>query len=692
MGESRFRAAVRAAGRLPFTLALMLAILVIGAVGGGLFAPAPGFDWLEGVAYGLPAFEAGRWWTPVTGMLFVERPWQYLTILVLIAGGVGWAERRFGSLRAAGIFLAGHLVGVLGAALFLFAVAPTGWAWAERLAGTLDVGASCGALACLVFAIATLPSPWRLRARIAVGAWTGIAVLYLGTLADLEHLFAVAAALLVSGLLPAFRRPAGRPTEREWRLIALAGLIVIGVVQLIDARVPYDGPLGANETSAGDWGDVLIDVVVIALVANGIRRGYRLAWWIAVALGVFNVLTLFAVVALIEVLMAAGAADGLDEVLGQVLAPAVLWLAELGILIAARGAFRVRLRPSRRVPGGTADRDDMLTAVRRYGGGTISWMTGWAGNEYARVGDGLVAYQRHSGVAIALGDPVCAPGERAAVVDGFVRAAQQSGLVPCFFSVGRETVDAAPPGWRATEIAEDTIIDLPGLELSGKKWQPVRSSVNRADREDIAFRLTRLGEEPWAVLAQVRAISEQWSGDKGLPEMRFTLGTVQEALDPEVRVGIAVDEEGSLHGVTSWLPVYGGDGRVHGWTLDLMRRRDGGFPPVMEFLIASSALAFAEEGYDFVSLSGAPLARSGDAEELGPVDRVLAALGAALEPLYGFRSLHRFKTKFNPRYEPLFLLYRDEGDLPRIGLALTRAYLPDASLRELAVLGFSGER
>ena len=30
------------------------------------------------------------------------------------------------------------------------------------------------------------------------------------------------------------------------------------------------------------------------------------------------------------------------------------------------------------------------------------------------------------------------------------------------------------------------------------------------------------------------------------------------------------------------------------------------------------------------------------------------------------------------------LLYRDEGDLPRIAIALTRAYLPDATLRDLA--------
>ena len=59
----------------------------------------------------------------------------------------------------------------------------------------------------------------------------------------------------------------------------------------------------------------------------------------------------------------------------------------------------------------------------------------------------------------------------------------------------------------------------------------------------------------------MHAICEQWVGDKGLPEMGFTLGGVEEALDPEVVVGLAVDADRTVHGVTSWMPVYGPDGR-----------------------------------------------------------------------------------------------------------------------------------
>ena len=66
--------------------------------------------------------------------------------------------------------------------------------------------------------------------------------------------------------------------------------------------------------------------------------------------------------------------------------------------------------------------------------------------------------------------------------------------------------------------------------------------------------MVHLSEEPRALVAQVRAISEEWVGDKGLPEMGFTLGGVEEALDSEVRTGLAIDAEGTVHGVTSVAP------------------------------------------------------------------------------------------------------------------------------------------
>ena len=188
----------------------------------------------------------------------------------------------------------------------------------------------------------------------------------------------------------------------------------------------------------------------------------------------------------------------------------------------------------------------------------------------------------------------------------------------------------------------------------------------------------------------MKAISAEWVEDRDLPEMGFTLGGVDEAMDPQVLVGLAVDADGTVNGVTSWMPIFvPGQEQPAGWTLDVMRRLPGGFRYTMEFLIASACQSFRDSGCRIVSLSGAPLARA-DPDSAGgephPLDGFLQQLATTLEPHYGFQSLHAFKTKFQPRFVPLHLTFPDEAALPRIGVALGRAYLPQAGLRDLVTL------
>jgi lysylphosphatidylglycerol synthetase-like protein (DUF2156 family) len=74
----------------------------------------------------------------------------------------------------------------------------------------------------------------------------------------------------------------------------------------------------------------------------------------------------------------------------------------------------------------------------------------------------------------------------------------------------------------------------------------------------------------------------------------LTLGGLDELADEQVRCLVAIDTDRTVHGITSWLPMYT-DGKITGWTLDFMRRRASGFRGVMEFLIASAAVRFQEK-------------------------------------------------------------------------------------------------
>src|SRR5262249_42834350 len=116
-----------------------------------------------------------------------------------------------------------------------------------------------------------------------------------------------------------------------------------------------------------------------------------------------------------------------------------------------------------------------------------------------------------------------------------------------------------------------------------------------------------------------------------------------------------------------------------------------GFRPVMEFLIGASAMQFKDEGYELMSLSAAPLARApADTADQGDqivLQRLLDFLGDALEPYYGFRSLFAFKAKFQPVHTPMYLVFPDEVALLEIGLAVARAYVPDATAWDWVRMG-----
>lgn len=372
--------------------------------------------------------------------------------------------------------------------------------------------------------------------------------------------------------------------------------------------------------------------------------------------------------------------DPLARVVSDWVGPAFWLLVVIAVLALLRATDAQRARGDGAVYRGI---------LARHGAGSLGHQGTWQGNAHwiAPDGEGGVAYRVVGGIAIALSDPACAPERRDEIVAGFLRHCDERGWSPVFYSVHDELLPVFDRlGWSRVSVGEETVIDLVGFELTGKQWQKVRYPLNRGLKLGIEAVWTTWPELSLATANSIVDLSERWVAEKALPEMGFTLGGLDEARDPEVSLLLAVGPDGVLQGVTSWLPVRR-DGRIVGWTLDFMRRSDDAMPGIMEFLIASAALRAKEDGAEYVSLSGAPLATAPVAEGEAPpeptvLSRLLDFLARTLEPAYGFTSLFRFKAKFHPRYEGLWLAYPDAMRLPQIGTALARAYLPDLSARD----------
>ncbi len=780
--------------RVPATICFLAAVWGAGLVTGSI-AHGPS-RWLYGhVGVGLPPLGHGYWWIPLRAGLLVSGLGSYLAVTVLGLVILVPAEHRLGAARTFTTLLASQAVGLLLAAGVIKLAEPAGGSWLHVFTRETAVGVLPGVLG-VGFALSyTLTPRWRRRLQLLLTVAITIGVMYIGHLAQVMQACGAAGGLVITALTyDRARQWAGMPASQH-EIRTLVGILVAipalgdmlaalvanahGPMSLFSLLLASPGP-DPHDLAATQWPGVLVyaaPALLLLLSAYGLRRGHRLAWWLAVAvnlavlgvsiwvayalksgfrahIGGLNAGTrattltreaiLLSVVTLIVLLVTRSRFDqtaGRRAVRKLMATVAAALGVSFGVFLLAGYLLRDQFGPrpdfgvpawdvpvrflacmlfsNRFLPAGLAgrvlyvlvflplwvvilgaltaffmhtytyrdaDAADRARAILMRGGSTVSYMTTWRGNKYWFSSDGrsAIAYRPIAGVAVTVGEPYGDPAALDSAITEFAKFCENRSLQPCLYGVTEQARTVTERlGWKSVQVAEDTLLPLACLQFAGKKWQNVRNAVNKAAREGITAEWWSYPEAPIELVQQIRQISGKWVADKGLPEMGFMLGGLEELNDPNIRCLIAVGADRKVHAITSWMPVYE-SGCLVGWTLDLMRRniKPDTSHGVMEFLIATAALTFQEEGARFVSLSGAPLARLDRGQQPCTVQRLLDMLANAMEPVYGFQSLLQFKDKFHPVYQPLYLAYPDPAAIGSIATAIGRAYLPHLTSRQ----------
>jgi phosphatidylglycerol lysyltransferase len=308
--------------------------------------------------------------------------------------------------------------------------------------------------------------------------------------------------------------------------------------------------------------------------------------------------------------------------------------------------------------------------AERWGHNFTSWLSlvgttdhFWAGPQ------AYVAYRVHRRVAIALGDPVAAPGRIRDTAQAFHEFCDRRGWASAVYGLERPEVYRRL-GYTLVPIGSEAIVRVADFKLQGRDRAGLRTAVRRCERDGISFSFLG-GDQAWELESdQLRTVSAAWLRTGKGPEMRFSMGTLQALQHPEVTVGLAHDRQGKLLAFVSWLPVPA----RHAWTLDLMRRRPEATPGVMEALIVKSFEQAGRLGVAEAALGLAPLSLDGPAtsRRMG----ALRLLYRRLDRVRGSRSLRRFKAKFGPRWEPRYLAVPDAAMLPEVLAALIGVHLP----------------
>jgi phosphatidylglycerol lysyltransferase len=273
----------------------------------------------------------------------------------------------------------------------------------------------------------------------------------------------------------------------------------------------------------------------------------------------------------------------------------------------------------------------------------------------------FVMYAVQGRTWVALGDPVGPEDQISDLIRHFLERCDDFGGVPVFYEVGTTHLHRyADFGLTFVKLGEEAKVDLTTFTLEGGHAAKHRQAVRRMEKDGASFRIVDSAGVP-AIMAQLRAVSDDWLAAKASAEKGFSLGFFDEAY--VARFPVAVVERGGR--IQAFANIWPGPQRVE-LSIDLMRHHRDAPRNVMEALFVHLMTWGKAHGYRRFSLGMAPLSGV-EASAVAPLwNRLGAFLYHHGEGIYHFQGLRAYKDKFDPVWEPRYLAYVGGMRLPRI--------------------------
>ncbi|MET7270368.1 phosphatidylglycerol lysyltransferase domain-containing protein [Streptomyces flaveolus] len=294
-------------------------------------------------------------------------------------------------------------------------------------------------------------------------------------------------------------------------------------------------------------------------------------------------------------------------------------------------------------------------------------------------GKAAVTYRVVSGVMLASGDPIGDVEAWPGAIERFMDEARAHSWTPAVMGCSETggEVWTRETGLDALELGDEAVVDVADFSLAGRAMRNVRQMVKRIERAGYETRVRRVADLGDAELDRVRRAADDWRGTDTERGFSMALGRIGDPADGDCLIATAHKQDaepgeyGDLKAILHFVP-WGTDGV----SLDLMRRDRSADPGMNELLIVAALQAAPKLGIARVSLNfamfRAALAR-GEKIGAGPVLRAWRGLLVFLSRWFQIESLYKFNAKFQPRWEPRFVVYRASADLPRIGFAAMQA-------------------
>lgn len=355
--------------------------------------------------------------------------------------------------------------------------------------------------------------------------------------------------------------------------------------------------------------------------------------------------------------------------------PYAHWLVDsfhlIGALTVAVLAFSL-LRPyvwrHRTLP---AERARARELIQRYGDSSEDVFKAWHDKSFffGSHGQSVIGYGVSSGVALVLGDPVAADAttfDRS--LREFLDFCDLNGWSPAFHHATPQHMDAyRRAGLVSVRIGAEAVVNVETFSTAGKHGKGFRNLLSRFAREGwslVEWPPPQTDEH----MRELRSVSDEWLTLEGRRERGFTLGAWEDAYIRDSTILAVQHEDGRVAAFVNLIH----DGAPGEMTFDLMRHRVDAPNGAMDFVMLSMIEYARAQGFHALSLGMVPFAETPSDEDEGVRQQALALLTRNFDRIFAATTLFAYKDKFDPRWDPRYLVYKSDAALPAIGLAIAR--------------------
>jgi phosphatidylglycerol lysyltransferase len=338
------------------------------------------------------------------------------------------------------------------------------------------------------------------------------------------------------------------------------------------------------------------------------------------------------------------------------------------ILYCAASIFRPLKYEFQTLP---AEREKARRLLEAYGTDSDGFFKLWPEDKsyfFSRDGQAFIAYRVARGAAIALGDPEGAPHAIPDVIMEFVAFCQNnSWIVTSIAASSHHQKLFVKFGFSEIVIGADAVIDTAQFVETTSRNKYFRNIKNRFQKAGFTSCRSQPPHND-RLLRQLKTISDEWLELPNHKEWGFISGQFSPQYLAKTPLLVVKDARGHPQAFATELPTF----RANAATIDLMRHRTNAPKNIMDFLFLELIQELYERGETKFNLGLSPLARQKILNQTNG-QASFDALRVAMSPFVSGQGLHRYKSKFEPNWQPRYVYYLgNPAVLPQIGFGILK--------------------